>query len=170
MFARLQFGRCQSARGSASPCSPSWRIPARTACGLRAFGLRRVDRGGLARHGLAIAGAALAAAVAAPALAGAAALTGLLLVLLLVLALFLFEERLPVGDGDLVIVRMNFREGEESVAIAAVFDEGGLERRLHPRHLRQIDVAAERLLAGGFEIEFFDAVTAQHHHPGLFRV
>ena len=45
-------------------------------------------------------------------------------------ALLLLDQRLPVGDRDLVVVRMDFREGEEAVAVAAVVDERRLERRL----------------------------------------
>jgi hypothetical protein len=36
------------------------------------------------------------------------------------------DQRLPIGNGDLIIVRMNFAEGEEAVAVAAVFNEGSL--------------------------------------------
>ena len=42
-------------------------------------------------------------------------------------ALFLRDEGLPVGDRDLVVVRMNFRKRQEAVAIAAVVDEGRLQ-------------------------------------------
>ena len=42
-------------------------------------------------------------------------------------ALVGLDQRLTVGDRDLVIVRMNFAEGEEAVAVAAVFDEGCLQ-------------------------------------------
>ena len=72
--------------------------------------------------------------------------------------------------GILVIVGMDFGEGEEAVAVAAVFDEGRLQRRLYARDLREIDIASERFLVRGFEIEFFDPVTSQNHHPGFFRV
>ena len=34
---------------------------------------------------------------------------------------------LTVGDRDLIIVRMDFAEGEEAVTVAAIFDEGGLQ-------------------------------------------
>src|SRR5581483_217991 len=106
-----------------------------------------------------------------PAMAPAAPVAAILLVLLLAMgALFLFEERLPVGDGDLIIVGMDFREGEEAVAIAAVIDEGGLQGRFDASDLGEIDVAAQRLLIGGFEVEFLDAIAAKHHDPGLFRV
>jgi len=57
-------------------------------------------------------------------------------------ASFLVDQRLPVGDRDLIVIGMDFAEGEEAVAVAAVIDEGGLQRRLNARHLRQIDIAS----------------------------
>ena len=42
-------------------------------------------------------------------------------------ALVLGDQRLPVGDRDLVVVGMDFAEGKKAVAIAAVVDEGGLQ-------------------------------------------
>ena len=80
------------------------------------------------------------------------------------------EQRLTVGDRNLVVVRMNFGKSEEAVAIAAIVDEGGLQRRLDAGHFREIDVAAQRPFIRRFEVELFDAVTSQHHHPGFFRV
>ena len=50
-------------------------------------------------------------------------------------ALVSLDQRLTVGDRDLIVVRMNFGEGEETVAVAAVVDKGRLERRLDPRDL-----------------------------------
>jgi hypothetical protein len=41
-------------------------------------------------------------------------------------ALFFGDQRLPVGDRNLVVVRMNFAEGEKAVPVAAVVDEAGL--------------------------------------------
>jgi hypothetical protein len=38
-----------------------------------------------------------------------------------------FDQRLAIGDRDLIIVGVDFAEGQEAVAVAAVFDEGGLE-------------------------------------------
>ena len=46
----------------------------------------------------------------------------------------LIKERLPVGHGDLVVVGMDFVEGEEAMPVAAVLDEGSLQRRLYARH------------------------------------
>ncbi|OIQ76202.1 hypothetical protein GALL_421240 [mine drainage metagenome] len=38
-----------------------------------------------------------------------------------------FNQRLAIGDRNLVIVRMNFAEGEKAVTVAAVFDESRLQ-------------------------------------------
>jgi hypothetical protein len=65
----------------------------------------------------------------------------LLLVLLRGHGGFLGEQRLPVRDGDLVVVGVDLREGEEAVPVPAVVHEGRLERRLYPRDLREVDVA-----------------------------
>ena len=80
------------------------------------------------------------------------------------------QQRLPVGDRDLVVVGMDFAEGQEAVAVAAVVDEGRLQRRLHARHLGQIDIAAQQLACGRFVVELLYPAVAQHHDPGLFRV
>jgi len=82
----------------------------------------------------------------------------------------LLEEGEPVGGRDLVVVGVDFREGEEPVTVAAVVDERRLERRFDPGHLGEIDVTPELLLGGGLEVEFLDAAAAHHDHPGLFRV
>jgi hypothetical protein len=42
-------------------------------------------------------------------------------------ALFLRDQGLPVGDRDLVVVRMNFRKRQKAVTVAAVVDEGRLQ-------------------------------------------
>jgi len=85
-------------------------------------------------------------------------------------ALFVGDQRLPVGDRDLIVIRMDFRERQEAVAVAAVVDEGGLERGLYPRDLGEIDVAAQLAAVRGLKVEFLDPVAAQHHHPGLLRM
>ena len=80
------------------------------------------------------------------------------------------DQRLPVGDRDLVVVRMDLAEGEEAVPVAAVFDEGRLQRRFDPGDLGEVDVAAKLPPASGFEVEFLDLLATHHHDPGLFRV
>ncbi len=81
--------------------------------------------------------------------------------------MFLGEQRFAVGDRNTIVIGMDFREGQETVPVAAIFDEGRLERWLHPRDLGQIYVAFELLLAGDFEIEFVQLVTIDHDHPSL---
>src|SRR6185312_13209906 len=49
--------------------------------------------------------------------------------------LFFGEQRLAILLGDLVIVGMDFREGEEAVTVAAEIDERRLQRRFDPRDL-----------------------------------
>ncbi len=83
---------------------------------------------------------------------------------------FLGEQGIAVGLGYLVVVGMDFREGEESVAVAAVVDEGRLQRRLDARHLGEIDVSGELSLVQRLEIELFNLVSIHHHDAGFFRV
>ena len=59
---------------------------------------------------------------------------------------FRLQQRLPVGERDLVVVGMDFGEGQKAVAIAAVIDEGRLQRRLYARDFREIDIAADLFL------------------------
>ena len=102
-----------------------------------------------------------------------AAAVGAVLALLFGLAmgaLVGFDQRLTVGDRNLIIVRVDFAEGEKAVAVAAVLDEGGLQRRFYARDLGEIDVAAQLFALSGLEIKFFDAIAADHNDPGLFRM
>jgi len=85
-------------------------------------------------------------------------------------ALVGLDQGLTIGDRDLVIVGMDFAEGEEAVAIAAIFDKGGLQGRLYPRNLGEVDITAQLLAVGGLEIKFFDTIATDHDDPGLFRV
>ena len=87
-----------------------------------------------------------------------------------VVALFLGQQRLPVGDRNLIVVGMDFGEGQEAVAVAAVIDERRLQRRFDARDLGEIDVTAQLLAVSGLEVEFLDAVAAEHHDPGLLRM
>ncbi|WP_375780774.1 hypothetical protein ACE103_19660 [Bradyrhizobium sp. ma5] len=85
-------------------------------------------------------------------------------------ALVGFDQRLTVGDRDLVVVGMDFAEGQEAVSVAAILDEGSLQRRLYARDLGEVNVAAQLFALGGLEIKLFDAIAADHNDPGLFRV
>jgi hypothetical protein len=132
-----------------------------------ALGLRRGGRlDDVALHALS------AAAAARTAMAVAAAIRAVLALLLgFAVRTFLgLDQGLTVGDGDLIIIRMDFAEGEKAVAIAAIFDEGRLERGFDPRDLGEVDVPTQLLALGGLEIKFLDAVAANDNDPGLFRV
>lgn len=85
-------------------------------------------------------------------------------------ALVGLDQGLTVRNRDLVIVRMDFAEREKAVTVAAVFNEGGLQRRLYARDLGEIDIAAKLFALGGLEIKLFDTVSAHHDHPGFFRM
>ncbi|MCP1970134.1 hypothetical protein [Bradyrhizobium elkanii] len=85
-------------------------------------------------------------------------------------ALVGFDQRLTVGDRDLIVVGMDFAEGQEAMPVAAILDEGGLQRRLYARNLGEINVAAQLFALGGLEIKLFDAIATDHDDPGLFRV
>ena len=85
-------------------------------------------------------------------------------------AFVLGDQRLPVGNRNLVIVGMDFAEGEKAVAIAAVIDESGLQRGLDASDFGEINIAAQLPTARGLEVEFLHALAAQHNHPGLLRM
>ncbi len=78
-------------------------------------------------------------------------------------------DRFLIGVRDRVIVGVDFGEGEEAVAVAAVLNEGGLQRRLNARHLGQIDIASELFAVLRLEIEIFNAFSVEHRDPGFFR-
>ena len=132
--------------------------------------LRRIHA--CALHDLALDAVAMAA-TSGVAVARAAAMAGAVFAFFFGLtmgALIRLDQRLTVGDRDLIIVGMDFAEGEEAVAVAAILDEGRLQRRLHTRDLGEVDIAAQLFALGGLEIKFFDAIAADHDNPGLFRV
>ena len=102
-----------------------------------------------------------------------AAAIGAILALFLRLTVRAFlglDQGLTVGNGDLVIVRVDFAEGEEAMPVAAILDESCLERRFNPRDLGEIDIAAQLFALGGLEIKLFDTIAAHNDDPGLFRV
>ena len=97
----------------------------------------------LARHSLVGARTLLGALVLAAARTAPATMrNALFLVGLLMGAALFLEQRLSIGDGDLIVVRVNFGEGQKAVTVSAIVDEGGLKGRLNPRDLREINVAA----------------------------
>jgi hypothetical protein len=136
---------------------------------MRLSGLRRIDAcvfNDIALDPLAI---AAAARVAVAWTAAVGAVFGFFLGLAMG-AFVGLDQRLTIGDRDLVIIRVDFAEGQKTVAVAAVFDEGRLQRRLYPRDLGEVDIAAQLFALSGLEIKFLDAIAADHNDPGLFRV
>src|SRR3954463_2142443 len=95
------------------------------------LGLRRIGAGDdIALDAVAMAAAAGVAMTRTATSAAAAAVAGAVLALFLgfaVGAFFGFDHCLTGGDRDLVVVGGDFAEGQEAVAVAAIFDEGGLQ-------------------------------------------
>ena len=54
---------------------------------------------------------------------------------------------------DLVIIRMNFAEGEETVTVAAEVDESCLQRWFDPGYLGEVNVAFDLLVFSRFKIK-----------------
>jgi hypothetical protein len=97
----------------------------------------------------------------------ASRLTALVLFLL---ALHFGHESFAVGDRNLVVVGMDFGEGQEAVTVPAVVDESCLKRGLNPDDFRQVDVPFDLLLCRCLYIKFFKPGSVQNHDPGFLRV
>ena len=100
-------------------------------------GLRRID-GGVLNDVALDAFAMAAAAGVAVARTAAVAVGGTVLALFLGFAmgaLVGLDQGLTVGDRDLVIIGVDFAEGQKAVTIAAIIDERRLERRLDAGNL-----------------------------------
>jgi len=95
----------------------------------RIVGCRNAFSGGFGRMIL----AGTSASPSATAALGAAALFVLLVFRLVGGGLGLgLQQRLTVSDRDLVVIRVDFAEGEEAVTVSAIFDECRLKRRFDP--------------------------------------
>ncbi len=79
----------------------------------------------------------------------------------------LVQQRLTVGGGDLVIIGVNFREGQETMPVSAVIHKGGLQRGFDPRHLCQVDIASKLSLVDCLEIKFLDFGSVHHDDPSF---
>ena len=71
---------------------------------------------------------------------------------------------------DLVIIGVDFVEGEEPVPVAAKIDKRRLKRGFYPCDLGKIDIALDLLVFSRFEIKLFNPVAFYDRHPGFFRV
>jgi len=136
---------------------------------MRLIGLGLIRAGSFDHAALDAVAMAAAARVAVPGAAAVGTIFGFLLGLAMG-ALIGLDQRLAVGHRNLIVVRMDFAEGQKAVAVAAIFDKGGLQRGLYARHFGEVDIAAQLFALGGLEIKFFDAIAADHNDPGLFRV
>ena len=90
---------------------------------------------------------------------------------LVVVILGLFtHQRFAIREGDLIVVRVDFVEGQEAMAVAAILHERRLQRRFDPRHLGEVDIPAKLLSILALEIKLFNTVSVDHHHARLFGV
>jgi hypothetical protein len=64
---------------------------------------------------------------------------------------------------------VDFAEGQEAVAVAAIVDERRLKRRFDPGYLGEIDIAFELLVLCRLEIKFLDPASLDDSHPGFSR-
>ncbi|MNE45139.1 hypothetical protein D3C80_1394110 [compost metagenome] len=53
---------------------------------------------------------------------------------------FCFEQCQTIGNRDLIIIRMDFRESEEAMAITAIFHERSLKRRFDAGNACEINI------------------------------
>src|SRR3546814_2625953 len=77
------------------------------------------------------------------------------------------QQCVAVFLRNLVIVGVDFAEGQKAVAVAAIFDERRLQRRFDTGDLGQIDIALELLMLCGLEIKLLDAVRSEEHTSEL---
>ena len=83
---------------------------------------------------------------------------------------FFGQQGFPVGDGDLIIIGMDFAEGQKPVAVSTVIDKSSLQGRLDPGYFCQIDVASELSPGLNFNVEIFQVVSADDCNPSLLGV
>src|SRR5208337_645957 len=82
----------------------------------------------------------------------------------------LFQHRFPDSHRNLIVIWMDFCEGQKAMAVSAIVYESGLQRGLDASHFGEIDISPELLARGRFVIELLNPISARHHHPGFFRV
>jgi len=136
---------------------------------IRLSRLRRIGAGVLDDLALDTLAGAAAARVAVARTAAVGAIFGFFLGLAMG-ALVRLDQGLAIGDRNLIIVRMDFAEGEKAVTVAAILDEGSLQGWFYARDFGEVDIAAQLFALSGFEIKLFDSIAADHDDPGLFRV
>ena len=98
------------------------------------------------------------------------AVAGILFVVIVVGRVRLGHNGLAIGGGDLVVVGVNFVEGQKAVAIAAVFHEGSLQAGFYARDLGEVDVAAKLAPGLRLEVEFLNLAAVHDRDARFFRV
>ena len=63
---------------------------------------------------------------------------------------------------------MDLTEGEEALAVAAIFHKGRLKRRLDAGYACEIDITFELLPVFRFVVKILNACSAQQHNPRFF--
>ena len=53
------------------------------------------------------------------------------------------DDGLAVGDGNLEIIGVDFREAQKTVLLVSIVDKSRLQRRLNANHLGKVDVAPD---------------------------
>jgi hypothetical protein len=82
----------------------------------------------------------------------------------------LAHQGFAVGDRDAIVIGMDFAEGQEAMAVAAILNKSGLQGRFDPGYLSEIDIAFKRVPAGDFDVELFKPAAIHHRNAGFFRV
>ena len=80
------------------------------------------------------------------------------------------QQPLPVGDRNLIVIRVDFAERQEAMPVAAILDEGRLQTRFHPHDLGEVYIAFELAFRRRLDIKVFEAIPVQNHDAGFFRV
>ena len=78
------------------------------------------------------------------------------------------DKRLAVLDRNTIVIGVDFAECQEPLAIAAIFNKGGLKRWFDTRYAGQIYIAFELLAVFGLVIEILNAGAAQQDNPCFF--
>src|SRR5690606_22159805 len=88
----------------------------------------------------------------------------------LALAQQLLEARLRRVDAGAEVVARDLLEREEAVALAAVLDEGGLQRRLEPGDAALVDVGLLLFLRGLLDVDVVQRLAVDDRDPQFFRL
>ncbi len=83
---------------------------------------------------------------------------------------FFFDELFAIFERDLVVVGVDFREGQKAMAIAAIIHEGRLKRRFYAGNFCKIYVSGDLPLGYRLKIKFVDFISFDNHDAGFLRV